>query len=83
MYDIRPPPTGREAITIGGEHRLQVEYIGSVVIEFHGYTKVRMTLTNVSYIPGLGRRCQHVFRACSFQDWPGSFRFTRSPHHRT
>lgn len=54
LYNIRPPPPGREAITVGDRRRIKVEYIGNVDIEFHGYTDVRITQTDVSYIPGLG-----------------------------
>ena len=53
MYDIRPPPPGREAITIGDKRLLKVECVGNVDIEFHGYTDMCQTLTDVSYIPGL------------------------------
>ena len=49
-----PPPPGREAITIGDKRLLTVECVGNVDVEFHGYTNVRLTLTDVSYITGLG-----------------------------
>ena len=54
MYDIRPPPPGRDAIEIGEKRRLKVEHIGSVDVEFHEYKDVRLTLTDVSYLPCLG-----------------------------
>lgn len=57
MYDIRPPPPDREAITIGDRRRLKVEYIGSMDTEFHGYIDQRISLTDVLYIPGLGLVC--------------------------
>jgi len=48
MYDIRPPPPGREAIMIGDNSRLKVECVGSIDVEFHGHTDVRVTLNDVS-----------------------------------
>ena len=53
MYDIRPPSPGREVITIGDKRLLKVECVGNVNVEFHDYTDVRLTLTDVSYISGL------------------------------
>lgn len=63
MYDIRPPPPGRETITIGDKRRLIVEYVGSIDIVFHGYTDERATLTDVSDIPGLGFNLYSVHAA--------------------
>ena len=63
MYDINPPLPCREAITVGGKRRLQDEYVGSVDINFHGFTDVRLTLTDVSYIPGLGVNLYSVLAA--------------------
>lgn len=37
MYNIRPPPPGREVITIGDKCELRVEYVGSKDVDFHGY----------------------------------------------
>lgn len=54
MYDIRPPPSDREEITIEDKRCLKVECIGSIDIEFHGYTDEGATLHGVSYIPGPG-----------------------------
>jgi len=54
MYDIRPPPPGREAIVIGDGRRLRVECIGKIEMMFHGHTEVRHTLSDVSYVPELG-----------------------------
>ena len=63
MYDIRPPSPGREAITVGDKRRLKVKYVGSVDIDFHGFTDVRLTLNGVSYIPGLGFNLYSVHAA--------------------
>ena len=38
----------------GIKQHFQVEYVGSVDIDFHGCPAVCLTLTDVSYIPGLG-----------------------------
>ena len=38
---------GREAITIGDKRRIKVEFVGNIDIEFHGYTYVRLKLTDV------------------------------------
>ena len=65
MYDIRPPAPFREVITIGDKRLLKVECVGNVDVEFHGYTDVRLTLTDVSHILGLG------FNLYSVQQYPG------------
>ena len=52
-YNARPPPPGRETITIGDRRRIKVEYIGSMDVIFHEKTDQRITLTGVAYIPGL------------------------------
>ena len=36
MYNVRPPPPGRETITIGDRRRISVEYIGNMDVIFHG-----------------------------------------------
>lgn len=54
MYDIGLPSPGREVITISDRRGLRVGWIESIDIMFHGYTDERATLTDISYIPGLG-----------------------------
>ena len=54
MYNIRPPPPGREAIMVRDGRRLQVECVGSIDMIFHGHTDVHHTLFDVSYVPDLG-----------------------------
>ena len=46
MYNSRPPPPGRETITIGDRPRIKVEYIGK--------SGQRITLVDVAYVPDLG-----------------------------
>ena len=36
MYNARPPPPGRETITIGDRRRISVEYVGNMDVIFHG-----------------------------------------------
>ena len=36
IYNVRPPPPGRETITIGDRRRIKVEYIGNMDVIFHG-----------------------------------------------
>ena len=54
MYNVRPPPPGRETITIGDRRRIRVEYIGNMYVISHGKTDQRITLIDVAYVPGLG-----------------------------
>ena len=54
MYNVRPPPPGRETITTGDRRRISIEYIGNMDVIFHGKTDQRVTLIDVAYIPGLG-----------------------------
>ena len=54
IYNVRPPPPGRETITIGDRRRIKVEYIGNMDVIFHGKTDQRIALIDVAYIPGLG-----------------------------
>ena len=54
IYDVRPSPPGRETITIGDRRRIKVEYIGNMDVIFHGKGDQRITLIDVSYVPGLG-----------------------------
>ena len=54
LYNVRPPPPGREAITIGDRRNIKVEYVGNVDVIFHGKTDHRITLIDVAYVPGLG-----------------------------
>ena len=53
IYNVRPPPPGRETITIGDRRKIKVEYIGNVDVIFHGKTDQRITLFDVAYVPGL------------------------------
>ena len=54
MYNARPPPPGRETITIGDRRRIKVEYIGNMDVIFHGKSDQRITLIDVAYVPDLG-----------------------------
>ena len=54
MYNARPPPLGRETITIGDRRRIKVEYIGNMDVIFHGKSDQRITLIGVAYVPDLG-----------------------------
>ena len=54
MYNARPPPPGRETITIGDRRRIKVEYIGNMDVIFHGKRDQRITLIDVAYVPDLG-----------------------------
>ena len=54
MYNARPPPPGRETITIGDRRRIRVEYIGNMDVIFHGKSDQRITLIDVVYVPDLG-----------------------------
>ena len=54
MYNARPPPPGRETITIGHRRRIKVEYIGNMDVIFHGKSDQRITLIDVAYVPDLG-----------------------------
>ena len=53
MYNARPPPPGRETITIGDYRRVKVEYIGNMDVIFHGKSDQRITLIDVAYAPDL------------------------------
>ena len=54
MYNARPPPPGRETITIGDRRRIKVEYVGNMDVIFHGKSDQRITLIDVAYVPDLG-----------------------------
>ena len=54
MYNARPPPPGRETLTIGDRRRIKVEYIGNMDLIFHGKSDQRITLIDVTYVPDLG-----------------------------
>ena len=54
MYNARPPPPGRETITIGDRRRIKVEYIGNMDVILHGKSDQRITLIDVAYVPDLG-----------------------------
>ena len=53
MYNARPPPPGRETITIGDRRRIKLEYIGNMDVIFHGKSDQRITLIDVAYVPDL------------------------------
>ena len=38
IYNVRPPPPGRESIAIGDRRRIKAEYIGNMDVIFHGKT---------------------------------------------
>ena len=54
IYKVRPPPPGRETITIVDRRKIKVEYIGNMDVIFHRKTDPRITLIDVAYVPGLG-----------------------------
>ena len=54
MSNARPPPLGRETITIGDRRRIKAEYIGNMDVIFHGKSDQRITLIDVAYVPDLG-----------------------------
>ena len=54
VCNARPPPPGRETITIGDRRRIKVEYIGNVDVIFHGKSDQRIPLIDVAYVPDLG-----------------------------
>ena len=54
MYNVRPPPPGRDTITIGDRRRISVEYVGNMDVIFHGKGDQRITLLDVAYVPNLG-----------------------------
>ena len=54
MYNARPPPPGRETITIGDRRRIKVDYIGNIDVILHGKSDQRITLIDVAYVPYLG-----------------------------
>ena len=54
IYNVRPPPPGRETITIEDRRRIKVEYIGNMDVIFHAKTNQRITLIDVAYVPDLG-----------------------------
>ena len=54
MYNTRPPPPGRETITIGDRRRIKVEYVGKMDVIFHGKSDQRITMLDVAYVPDLG-----------------------------
>ena len=53
-YNVKPPPPGRETITIGDRRKIKVKYIRNMDVIFHGKTDQRITLIDVAYAPGLG-----------------------------
>ena len=53
IYIVRPPPPGRETITIGDRRKIKVEYIGNMDGIFHGKIDQRITSIDVAYVPGL------------------------------
>ena len=51
LYNLSPPPSGCETITIGDRRNIKVEYIGNM--EFLGQTDQRTTLIDVAYVLSL------------------------------
>ena len=51
MYIARPPPPGRETITIEDRRRIKVEYVGNMDVIFHGKSDQRITLIDDAYVP--------------------------------
>ena len=54
IYNVRPPPPGRETTTIGDRRRIKVKYFGNMDVIFHGKSDQRITLLDVAYVPNLG-----------------------------
>ena len=54
MYNARPPPPGRETITVGNRRRIKVEYVGNMDVIFHEKSDQRITLIDVAYVLDLG-----------------------------
>ena len=54
IYNVSPPPAGRETITIRDRRRIKVEDIGNMNVIFHGKSDQRITLIDGAYVPGLG-----------------------------
>ena len=54
IYNVRPPPPGRETITIGDRRRMKIECIGNMDVIFHGKSDQRIRLIDVAYVPDLG-----------------------------
>ena len=52
VYNLRPPPPGRKTIPIENRRKIEVEYIGNTDVIFHGQTNQRITLIDVTYVPG-------------------------------
>ena len=53
LYNLRPPPPGRETITIGDRRKLKVDCVGNVNVTFHRQTDKNITLIDVAHVPGL------------------------------
>ena len=54
IYDVRSLPPGPETVAIRDCRKIKVEYIGNMDVIFHGKTDQRITLIDVSFVPGLG-----------------------------
>ena len=52
IYNGRPPPAGCKTITIGDRRRIRVRHIGNMDVIFHGKTDQRITLIDITYVPG-------------------------------
>ena len=68
LYNVRPPPPGRETITIGDRRKIKVEYVGNVDVIFRGKADRRITLIDVAYVPGLG--FLSILAACRPENTP-------------
>ena len=53
LYALRFPPPGLKTITIGNRRKIKLECVGNVDVISHGFKDERITLIDVSYVPGL------------------------------
>ncbi|CAN0290392.1 unnamed protein product, partial [Ectocarpus fasciculatus] len=53
MYDTRPPTAAEKFLMIGNGSSMEVVCMGSLDLLLLCDTTVRLTLTNVAYVPGL------------------------------
>ena len=53
MYCMRPPPSGQQEVITSDGTRVRVECVGNIDVVFHGRSDEKITLCDVSYVPGL------------------------------
>ena len=53
MYCMRPPPPGQQEVITSDGTRIRVECVGNIDVVFHGRSDEKITLCDVSYVPGL------------------------------